>query len=191
MESIPLTDQEWIAFYVQREKANHPQRCNHYRTGYGICGKLAIREGMAVPHPGAHSYLPIPRNRTRQETDMTLSPKAIANELAELEAQEERILERKVYLQGQAERLERRPKEPKYVSAMVQFDVQFDAEGAVYKIGALKAAGAWYTTSKTHHGPKTWDQLLALVERDYSVRTYGRTAHVYIYDDKGVRHESW
>ena len=177
-QTVRLTDQQWIACQGARATQVYPERCNHYRAGFGICCKATI--GRPRAHTGSHSYVPIPPNPASERTTDMSQLDTIRGELADIERQEEGLLERKERLLRKVERYQSRPADPD--SDVVQFKVQFVGTDVVYKFAAIRVNGAgWYTTSRNHPGPYTWETLLGLIERDHSVRNGGR-AEVFVAD---------
>ena len=180
----PLSEAQWQALYIQYMKAKYPTRCNHYRSGFGVCGRLRQPSGFA--HPGAHSYTRTPPNPTTQRkgTDMT-NAADIRRRLAHIEADEAEMLVRKEALLAQLERIDRRPHEPEKGS-VITFTVQYEATGPVYKYAAIRFGNQWALTGERTQR-YSWAKVMELVESDYSVKVGARRASIRILDKGSVR----
>lgn len=145
-----------------------------------------------VGHTNAHSYTFIPDDQLipfRKDAD-TMAPKKLSdieNELRALESQAETLAARRAELERQKDARLALPAEPD-LDAVIKFRVQHDPHGIVYTYIATRTrrnGAQWFTTSRTHPGPYTWDAILDLMQKDVGVKTGAATLEFFEFSGEG------
>lgn len=115
------------------------------------------------------------------------SRESIDRQLRDLAAAEAELVARREALEGAREAILALPSEPER-GTVIEFNVQHDAGGIVYKYVAFRSnrqGASWHVTSPRFPGPYTWDAMLDLMSRDVAVKSGARTLEFFQYKRKG------
>lgn len=173
----------------------HAQR-DHTPGGCAHCdcinnGTAAMRNmedrRRAPLHPNLNRTGYSPTHRKDADTMAPKKLSDIENELRALESQAETLAARRAELERQKDARLALPAEPD-LDAVIKFRVQHDPHGIVYTYIATRTrrnGAQWFTTSRTHPGPYTWDAILDLMQKDVGVKTGAATLEFFEFSGEG------